>query len=187
MQSNYFPERPLQQFKKSHTYEDAIEKVGNGKFQLFLLLVCGLCSMAGSSETVGVSVIMYAAQCDFHFTLQEKGILATASIVGMLVGLHVSGFLCDTRGRAHMLKWSMGLSMSSSLLSLFSTSTWMLILLRFLTGVFISAAQSCVFTFLGEFHSARTKTIPMTMLSSCLVIGILYVNGELFFYLLANW
>lgn len=134
--------------------------------------------MAGSSETVGVSVIMYAAQCDFHFSLQEKGILATASIVGMLVGLHVSGFLCDTRGRAHILKWSMALSMCSSFVSLFSTSTWMLIFLRFLTGVFISGAQSCVFTYLGEFHSGKTKTIPMTILSSCLVIGILYVNGE---------
>lgn len=168
----------MHRLKKAHTYDEAIEEVGNGKFQLFLLSVCGLCSVAGSSETVGVSVIMFAAQCDFNFTLQEKGMLATASIVGMLVGLHISGFLCDTRGRAHILKWSMALSLGSSFVSLFSTTTWMLIFLRFLTGVFISAAMSCVFTFLGEFHTRKTRTTPMTILSSCLVIGILYVNGE---------
>lgn len=159
------------------TYEEAIIKVGTGRFQQFLLLVCGLCAVAGASETVGVSVIMYSAQCDLHFSLQEKGILATASIVGIILSLYVTGYLCDTKGRLTILKWTLLISIFSSILSVFSVNTWMLISLRFLTGFFIASSLSCVFTYLGEFHGSKTKTIPMTILSSCLVIGILYVNG----------
>lgn len=159
------------------TYEEAIIKAGTGRFQQFLLLVCGLCAVAGASETVGVSVIMYSAQCDLHFSLQEKGVLATASIVGIILSLYVTGYLCDTKGRVTILKWTLLISIFSSLLSVFSVNTWMLISLRFLTGFFIASSLSCVFTYLGEFHGSKTKTMPMTILSSCLVIGILYVNG----------
>ena len=142
--------------------------------------------MAGSSESVGVSVIMYSAQCYLQFSLLEKGFLATASIAGMFLGLHVSGFLCDTRGRVKISRLSIMLSICSSLASLFSTSTWTLIFCRFLTGLFISGSQSSVFTLLAEFHSQKKKTLPMTILSSCLVIGILYVNSKFLILLFSN-
>lgn len=183
----YFLERPLNNLQRLYTYEEAITNVGTGKFQYFLLLICGLCAIAGASETVGVSVIMYSAQCDLNFSLQEKGVLATASIVGIIFSLYVTGYLCDTKGRVKILKWTLLLSICSSVLSVFSINTWMLISLRFVTGFFIASSLSCVFTYLGEFHGGGTKTTPMTILSSCLVIGILYVNGNYFHILISRF
>ncbi|KAL5272991.1 hypothetical protein ACFFRR_000018 [Megaselia abdita] len=169
-------ERPFNTLQRVYTYEEAISSAGTGKFQYFLLLVCGLCAVAGASETVGVSVIMYSAQCDLNFSLQEKGILATASIVGIIFSLYITGYLCDTKGRVLILKWTLLISICFSVISVFSINTWMLISMRFMTGFFIASSLSCVFTYLGEFHGNKTKTTPMTILSSCLVIGILYVN-----------
>lgn len=171
-------ERPLTNLERCYTYEEAITNAGAGRFQYLLLLVCGLCAIAGATETVGVSVIIYSAQCDLNFSLEEKGVLVTASIVGIIFSLHITGYLCDTRGRILVLRWSMFMSICSSVISVFSANTWMLITMRFFTGFFIAASLSCVFTYLGEFHGNKSKTTPMTILSSCLVIGILYVNGK---------
>lgn len=134
--------------------------------------------MAGVCETIGVGIVMYSGQCDLHFTLGEKGILATAGIIGMMLNLHISGFLQDTRGRVKIMRLSLFLCICSSFISVFSVNTLMLILLRFLTGVFISGFQSCVFTLLAEYHGNATRARAMSILSSFLVMGVFYVNCE---------
>lgn len=55
---------------------------GFGKIQIFILFVSGLVLMAAITETMGMSIIMPAAQCDLELTSSRKGIVSSISIVG---------------------------------------------------------------------------------------------------------
>lgn len=56
--------------------------LGFGKVQVFILFVSGLVLMAAITETMGMSIIMPAAQCDLELTSSRKGIVNSISIVG---------------------------------------------------------------------------------------------------------
>ncbi|KAL5273157.1 hypothetical protein ACFFRR_000111 [Megaselia abdita] len=164
-----------QKFRRQSTYQEVVDSIPVGRFHYLLLLTCGLCYMAVSVEIIGMSVITFSANCDLNFTLYQKGIVLTTSYLGSILSMYVMGFLADTKGRVNTLKKTVALSILSSFLSVFSVNAWMLIALRFFTGFFISACQSCVFTLLGEYHGKDSRMKHLTILAGFLPFGIIYI------------
>lgn len=165
-----------------YTYEEAIEKAHVGKFQYFLLIVTGMCFLAFITEISGLGLIMFPAKCELQFTLTEQGLLGSAGFLGVTVSAHAMGFLADTWGRLRTLKTMIFISLCTSLISSVSTNVWMLFIFRVLTGVFISGCQSCVFSFVGEFHSSRTRVRHVAMVSIFLPAGLIYLPGTSTYY-----
>ncbi|XP_055383192.1 synaptic vesicle glycoprotein 2B-like [Condylostylus longicornis] len=157
---------------KSYSFEEAITLTGSGKFHRLLLLTSGLCFMATMVEIMGVSLVIELAKCDMDFTIYEQGILASSGFLGVVCSSHALGFLADTVGRSKILKFALIFSIISSAASVFSTTVWMLIILRFLVGFFISGCQACVFSYMGEFHGKKTRLRNVTMLSCFLPLGL---------------
>lgn len=168
---------PLKNHKlrRQSTYQEVVDSIPVGPFHYLLLITCGLCYMAVSVEIIGMSVITFSANCDLKFTLYQKGIVLTTSYVGSILSMYVMGFLADTKGRVNTLKTTVALSIMTSFISVFSVNAWMLIVLRFLTGFFISACQSCVFTLLGEYHGKDSRVKHLTILAGFLPLGIIYI------------
>jgi hypothetical protein len=57
------PPPPSQQ--RTFTCNEAVEAVGFGRFQLMVILICGLCWMADGMEMVLVGFISPAVLCEF--------------------------------------------------------------------------------------------------------------------------
>lgn len=55
---------------------------GFGKVQILVTLCCGLIVMEVITESMMMSIIMPAAQCDLKLTSTDKGILSTAVFLG---------------------------------------------------------------------------------------------------------
>ncbi|KAL5291413.1 hypothetical protein ACFFRR_010674 [Megaselia abdita] len=163
--------------RKSFNYNEALEATQTGNFHLLLLLVCGLGYMAASVEIIGVSVVMFSADCDLRLTVQQQGLLGSIGYFGVVLSSHAMGFSADTWGRVKTIRLSLLFSVCVSLASVFSINTTMLLVCRFFTGFFISASQSCVYTLLGEYHSSKTRMNHITVLASFLVIGLIYIQG----------
>ncbi|XP_052855378.1 synaptic vesicle 2-related protein [Drosophila gunungcola] len=167
-------EENLTEKPRTHSFEEAITLTGVGRFHYQLLLICGLCFMAVMVEIMGVSLIMNQMKCDLQPTLDQQGILASAGFLGVVLSSHAMGFLADTWGRATTLKYALFLSSVCSIVSGFSVNIWMLIVLRFLTGFFISGGQACVFSLCGEFHGSGSRVRHVTLLSGFLCMAMIF-------------
>lgn len=50
-----------------------------------VLLVCGLILMAVINETMGMALIIPAAQCDLALSSSRKGVISAVSFIGLFV------------------------------------------------------------------------------------------------------
>ncbi|XP_030378898.1 synaptic vesicle 2-related protein [Scaptodrosophila lebanonensis] len=160
--------------QSSHSFEQAISLAGVGWFHYKLLLICGLCFMSVMVEIMGVSLIMPLVKCDLKPTITEQGVLASAGFMGVVLSSHAMGFLADTWGRTKTLRYGLGLAAISSIVSGFSVNIWMLIVLRFFVGFFISGGQACVFSLCGEFHGSVSRVRHVTLLSGFLCLAVMF-------------
>jgi hypothetical protein len=68
--------------KESKNYEEALIKIGFGRFQYLLLFVCGLANASDAVEILCVSFVLPAAECDLNLTSADKGVLNAITFLG---------------------------------------------------------------------------------------------------------
>lgn len=119
---------------KSLTLESALEKTGFGKFNAILIALSGAALSAVFMETVSINYILPVAQCDLQMTNQNKSLLSAIGFIGIIVSSHLWGFLADTRGRKVVISWSLLVGFVLTVISSFTQSYWLLVVLRFLNG-----------------------------------------------------
>ncbi|GAB0092484.1 hypothetical protein DMENIID0001_074800 [Sergentomyia squamirostris] len=139
-------------------FEDALTRVTFGKFNYFLIFVCGVNLAIVSLEILGISFVNPIAQCDLELSNQDKGVLSATVVTGMILSSHLWGFLADTMGRRAVMMPTLFAAFFSTLLSSFSSNFWFFAVLRFLTGFFISGSAATVYAYLGEFHNTKNRT-----------------------------
>lgn len=164
---------------KIQDFEEAVSLIKIGRFHYFQLIFCGLSLMAMMTEVGSVSAIMSAAKCDLKFSVIEQSLLGSSGFLGVVLGSQVLGILADTKGRKTALVTALIVSICSSTISSVSVNTAMLIVFRIITGFFISCCQSVMFSYIGEFHSDRTRIRFMTMAASFLPLASIYFPCKL--------
>ncbi|CAD7090048.1 unnamed protein product [Hermetia illucens] len=157
-----------------YSFDEAMALVGNGKFQSALLLITGICLLSVIVETGVVGFYAIVARCDLGFTTQEQGILSSAAYAGIVIGSYPWGYLSDTIGRLKVIKIATIGGLIASIISAFSNSVGMLIAFRLIVGIFIAGTQGSVFSYLGEFHSIKTRTKAVTLLSAFVTLGFTF-------------
>lgn len=133
--------------------------------------------MATATEVPGLSIIILAAKCDLKLSLQEQGFLAAAGFFGILISCQFVGYLADKYGRVKIMRTSLMMALTCSLCSVFSVNTIMLILLRFLTGLFIAGNQ-VAFSLIAEYHGRESRATHLTLLAAFLVLGSFYFRSK---------
>ncbi|XP_070506110.1 synaptic vesicle glycoprotein 2C-like [Chironomus tepperi] len=146
-------------FKEFHTYNQALELTGLGKFHYFLLLTCGLCLMSVIVETLNIGFIipLIDFECVLKLTLADKGILSASAFAGVVSSSYFWGFFADVTGRHKVMLICSMCTFIFSFLSSFSINVWMLIVTRFLVGFFVSGLAANTYAYLGEFHCDKTR------------------------------
>ncbi|XP_055844744.1 synaptic vesicle glycoprotein 2B-like isoform X2 [Episyrphus balteatus] len=157
--------------KNAIPISEALAKTGFGIFNYVLIILGGLLMTCTYYETALASFILPAAGCDLELTNQEKGILSAIGYIGIIVSSHLWGFLADTKGRRYVILPAVLISSTISVLSSFSNTFWLLVLLRFLNGFFVSGSSATVFAYVGEFHTGHSRTRAVMASASVLSIG----------------
>ncbi len=126
----------MEPVKGSHnvSLEDALEKTGFGKFNFILIGLSGAILSAVFLETVSINIILPVAQCDLQITNQDKGLLSAVGFIGIIISSHLWGFLADTRGRKMIIASTLLIASFITVISTFTQSYWLLVVLRFLNG-----------------------------------------------------
>lgn len=160
-----------QHSKDAITLSEALEKTGFGVFNYVLILLGGLLLICTFFETGLIGFILPVAECDLKMTNQEKGILSAVGYAGIISSAHLWGFLADTKGRRAVIMPTVLISSIVSIVSSFSHRFWLLVVLRFLNGFFISGSSATLYAYIGEFHIPRTRTRAVLASSCILSVG----------------
>lgn len=180
-------------------YEKTVSSCGFGKFQVFLLLICGWALASDSVEIQVVSFVLPSA-CDLHMTSSEKGWLNAIIFVGMICGGYTFGGVADIKGRRFVLLWSMTINGIFGLASAFSPYFVLFLFLRFLSGIGVGGAMPVLFSYFVEFMP-KARRGPMigfmasfwmfgnilTSLVAWLIIPHIEIGGHIFDLWFGSW
>ncbi|EDS25835.1 synaptic vesicle protein [Culex quinquefasciatus] len=181
------PEPKHVNYQRSITLDDALSLTKFGKVNYFLIIVAGTILAAVLLETLGISYVIPVARCDLEMTTQEKGVLSAVSFAGIIVSSHLWGFLADTRGRKKVIVPTLFLTFFCSFISSFSTNFWLITVLRFFAGFFISGSSATIYAYVGEFHNRRNGSRAIMGASFVFGIGCLMLPAIAYFVINQEW
>ncbi|XP_062540165.1 synaptic vesicle glycoprotein 2B-like [Armigeres subalbatus] len=161
--------------KRCHTYDEALELVGFGRAQIFLIILSGFSIMASINEAMGMSIILPASQCDLALDAGQKGMIGGAVFLGVMAASYFWGYQADTRGRQLVLKYALIATSICSLGSSFTNDYVSLLVMRLITGLCVAAPSATVYAYLGEFCTPRRRVQMISYASVMPFIGIIYV------------
>lgn len=158
------------------SYEAALEAtLGNARAQRRLLLLCGLGNAADAAELLSVSLVLPAVGPDgrgsLRLTVEQLSLLSASLFVGALLGTLLFGAAADALGRRHALAVAMAISGLFGLLSAFSTTFSVLLLLRTVAGVGVGGSVPVVFAFVAELCPVAIRGRYLCGVAACWMVG----------------
>lgn len=141
---------------KHITMDQAVERLGMGRFQFTILFAAGLCFAADSMEVLLLSFLSVVLRAVWNLSDAETSALTSAVFVGALAGTLVLGRLGDTHGRKPIFTLTAGIICLSGFLTAVANNYTTLLAFRTAVG-FGVGGLTVPFDTLAEFvpHSHR--------------------------------
>ena len=158
-------------------YEALLDRVGFGKFHVFLLLVCGWANASDAVEILCVSFILPSAECELSLTPGDKGVLTAVIFLGMMFGGCLWGNLGDWIGRRITLVTSLLLNSLGGAVSAFAGSFALFTFARFLSGVGVGGSVPVIWSYFAEFQVARNRGTMLSLLACSWMVGNIITAG----------
>lgn len=157
--------------------DEAIERIGEGRFQRRLLWVCGFTWAADAAEVLLIGFALPQVTAEFGLSTLQAGAIATATFVGMLVGAVVWGSVSDRIGRRTGFQVTVAVFTVFGTLSAFAPDAVWLAGLRALTGFGLGGALPLDFSLYAEFLPSRNRGRRLVILESFWAVGTLAAAG----------
>lgn len=97
--------------------DDAIDRLGMGKFQYLILVAAGLCFAADAMEVLLLSFLSIVLQEEWGLTDEETAFITSMLFAGALVGTSILGPLADRWGRKPVF------TLAASIIAFFGAGT----------------------------------------------------------------
>ncbi|KAL1922520.1 uncharacterized protein VTP21DRAFT_10059 [Calcarisporiella thermophila] len=111
-----------------------ITKIGMGKFQRRLLVLCGFGWLADNMWLQCIAAILPRVQRHFDVPNTLIGTLSSSIFTGMMFGALFWGVLSDSRGRKIAYKWTLIIACTFGMGASFAPNFWWLCFMLFLLG-----------------------------------------------------
>ncbi|XP_060524318.1 uncharacterized protein LOC132700796 [Cylas formicarius] len=138
-------------------FEKAITAAGWGRFNVIVYVLSITSGWSSVFETSTMSYVFPAAECDLDLLLSHKGLLNSATYIGMISSGFIWGYLCDTLGRKKLLVVGFLLDALFVILGAASQNFAMLVTAKFFGGFIINGPFTALTTYLSELHSAKQR------------------------------
>jgi len=159
------------------TFDQAIDRIGFGRFQKKLMLICGLGWAADAMEVLLISFALPAIGQEWNLTNPQKGLLGTAIFLGMLAGAWFWGRLSDLKGRKIGFMATIAIDSVFGLLSALSPSFAWLVVLRALTGFGVGGTLPVDYSIFAEYLPTRHRGRYLVLLEGFWAVGTLVAAG----------
>jgi MFS transporter, putative metabolite:H+ symporter len=159
------------------TFEEAIREAGFGRFQIKLMVLCGLGWAADAMEVLLISFVIPAVGKEWNLNASQLGLLGTAIFLGMLVGALVWGRVSDLMGRKVGFISTIAIDSVFGLLSAFSPSFAWLVILRTLTGFGVGGTLPVDYSIFAEYLPPQKRGRYLVLLEAFWALGAVVAAG----------
>lgn len=158
------------------TVEQAIDRIGLGKFQHRIMWASGLCNCADAMEVLLLSFLQVVVQHEFGVGSHEGSLLTSVVFLGAMCGTLALGWLGDRWGRKPTFIISCVVMSVCGALTAAVTNYWAMVVLRFGVGIglggivipYDTLAEFLPSTYrgnylvrMGVFWTLGTMTVPL--------------------------
>mmetsp|Transcript_39921 Transcript_39921/g.96317 ORF Transcript_39921/g.96317 Transcript_39921/m.96317 type:complete len:533 (+) Transcript_39921:8-1606(+) len=156
------------------TVDDAIERLGMGRFQLYILVAAGLCFASDAMQVMVLSFLGEVLKVEWNLTDDETAMISSILFVGAIFGTLILGPLADKKGRKPLFLLSASVISFFSLAVSFATSYRSLLALLFFVG-FGVGGLTVPFDILSEVLPAASRGKNLLVIEYFWSIGVLMV------------
>ncbi len=159
------------------TLEEAIERIGFGRFQIKLLFICGASWAADAMEVLIISFVIPALMKEWKLSTVQAGFLGTATFLGMLVGAWFWGTISDYIGRRLGFQLTILVDSLFGFLSALAPNFPLLVLFRALTGFGVGGTLPVDYSIFAEYLPRKKRGHYLVILESFWAIGSIIAAG----------
>lgn len=163
--------------EQTQTVEQVINRIGFGRFQLKLLLICGASWAADGMEVLLIAFALPAVTREWNLTTAQAGFIGTAIFLGMLAGAWFWGTISDYIGRRTGFQATVLIDSLFGFLSALSPSYLWLALLRGLTGFGVGGTLPVDYSIFAEYLPTKQRGRYLVYLESFWALGSLVGAG----------
>lgn len=160
-----------------YSFDQAIERIGFGRFQVKLMVICGLGWAADAMEVLLISFALPAIGQEWQLTNEQKGLLGTAIFLGMLAGAWIWGRVSDLWGRKIGFVSTVAVDSVFGLASAFAPGFGWLVALRALTGFGVGGTLPVDYAIFSEYLPAKKRGRYLVLLESFWALGYILAAG----------
>ncbi len=168
--------------------DEAVDRIGFGRFQRRLLLVCGVTWAADAGELLAMGFALPGVREEFGLSAAGAGAVAAAAFLGMLVGAAFWGTVADRIGRRRGFALTVLIFAVFGLLSALAPSAEALAAARLIAGFGLGGALPLDFSLFAEVLPRRDRGRWLVVLESFWAVGTVVVAGLAFLIVpVAGW
>ena len=120
-----------------------------------------------------IGTVIGTISSELSFTPLWEGLIVASSLIGILVGSPVGGWLGDKFGRKPLFMIDMGIFVVGSALQFFIHEPWQLFLVRLLMGIAVGVEYSVGWPLMSEFAPARLRGRLMGLTLVAFYVGFM--------------
>ncbi|XP_039015362.1 organic cation/carnitine transporter 7-like [Hibiscus syriacus] len=156
-----------------YTLDEALETLGFGRFQVFVLAYAGFGWFAEAMEIMILSFIGQTVKSEWQLSTNHESMLSSIVFAGMLVGAYSWGILSDNYGRRKGFLAIAMVTSAAGLLSAFSPNYLSLVILRGFVGFGLGGSSVFLSWFL-EFVPPSSRGMWMVVFSTFWTFGSIF-------------
>ncbi|XP_052847175.1 solute carrier family 22 member 1 [Drosophila gunungcola] len=154
--------------------DTALMTIGYGCGQVIVFVVSFFLYMYAVSESMCVSYVVVLTSCELATSKEEKTLLASSLLGGMVASGLFIGFLADAYGRKCIIRLSLLGSLGFSTLSALMPEIYSLSVMRMIVGVFLSGVASLQVGYLIEFHAPKWRPIVVALCGQSVSTALIF-------------
>jgi len=140
-------------------------------FQILIVVLCFLIVAIDGFDTAAIGFLAPAIRAEWNLTAAQLAPLFGAGLIGLMAGAFLFGPLADKFGRKTILLFCVLFFGLASLMSTYSTSLWVLVMLRFFTGLGLGGAMPNSVTLTSEYCPEKHRLFLVTTMFCGFTVG----------------
>lgn len=157
------------------TIDDAIERIGVGRFQWRLFGVNGLVWAADAMEIIAIGFVIPSVIATFAVGPAAAGLVGSLFFAGMFLGAWGFGALADRVGRRKVFLATIALNAVFALLSAIAPNFATLLVFRFVTGAAVGGTLPVDYAIMAEYLPRRQRGPFLVYLESFWAVGTIAI------------
>jgi AAHS family 4-hydroxybenzoate transporter-like MFS transporter len=150
---------------------DVVDNSRIGGFQIGLFILCAACLILDGFDVQAIGYVAASLSSELHLSGTEFSAIASAGLIGVLIGALLFGWLGDRYGRRPVLVIATFCFAVLTLLTGFGQSLTQLIVLRVLAGIGLGGIMPNVVALVGEYSPRRSRAFLIMFITNGFNVG----------------